>query len=98
VGDNQLANTHPFSREWRGQNHLFLFNGDTPDIFDLFEKTEHFQSIGNTDTEWAFCVLLERMIVATKNNLNFMDVIHAFGCELSELGPCNFLYAVDSRF
>ncbi|MCK4843045.1 MAG: class II glutamine amidotransferase [Methylococcales bacterium] len=97
VGDVRLANTHPFSREWQGQNHLFLFNGDTPAIFDLFEKTKHFQSIGDTDAEWAFCVLLERLIAAKNNNLNIMDVIHAFGCELAELGPCNFLYAVGSR-
>ena len=26
-----------------------------------------------------------------------MDVIHAFGCELAELGPCNFFYAEGSR-
>ena len=26
-----------------------------------------------------------------------MDVIHTFGCELAELGPCNFLYVVASR-
>ena len=26
-----------------------------------------------------------------------MDVIHEFGCELAELGPCNFLYAVNNR-
>ena len=97
VGDIRLANTHPFSREWQGQNHLFLFNGDTPDIFELFEKTEHFQSIGNTDAEWAFCALLDRLIVASKNNLNTMDIIHKFGCELAELGPCNFLYAVGSQ-
>ncbi len=97
VGDIRLANTHPFSREWQGQNYLFLYNGDTPDNFDLFEKTEHFQPIGNTDAERAFCVLLERLMVATRSNLNAMDVIHAFGCELAEFGPCNFLYAVDNR-
>jgi len=74
-----------------------LCNGDTPDIFDLFEKTEHFQPIGNTDAEWAFCVLLDCLIVASKNNLNTMDIIHKFGCELAELGPCNFLYAVGNR-
>lgn len=48
VGDINLANTHPFNHEWQGQNHLFLFNGDIP------------------------------------------DVIHAFGCKLAELDPCNF--------
>ena len=26
-----------------------------------------------------------------------MDVIHAFGCELAKLGPCNFFYAVGRR-
>ncbi|OQK17794.1 hypothetical protein AU255_08010 [Methyloprofundus sedimenti] len=97
VGDISLANTHPFSREWQGQNHLFMFNGDTPDIFDLFKKTEHFQPIGSTDAEWAFCVLLERIMTAIRSNSAIMDVIHAFGCELAKLGPCNFLYAVDSR-
>jgi len=97
VGDIRLANTHPFSREWQGQNHIFLFNGDTPDIFDLFEDTEHFQPIGNTDAEKAFCILLERLVAASTNNLNIMDVIHTFGCELAELGPCNFLYAVGNR-
>ncbi len=96
MGDVRLANTHPFSRECQGQNHLFMFNGDTPDIFDLFEKTEYFQAIGSTDVEQAFCVLLERLMVATRSSLNTMDVIHVFGCELAELGPCNFFYAVDS--
>jgi len=97
VGDIQLANTHPFSREWQGQNHLFMFNGDTPAIFDLFKKTDHFQPMGSTDAEWAFCILLERLMTATRSNLAIMDVIHAFGCELAKLGPCNFLYAVNSR-
>jgi predicted glutamine amidotransferase len=62
MGNISLANTtHSFNREWQGQNHLFMFNGDTPDIYNLFEKTEHFQVIGNTDAEWAFYVLLERL-------------------------------------
>lgn len=97
VGDIRLANTHPFSREWQGLNNLFLFNGDTPDIFKLFEETKRFQAIGTTDAELAFCVLLKRLIVAKTNNLNFMDSIHTFGCELAELGPCNFLYAVGNQ-
>ena len=74
-----------------------MFNGDTPAIFDLFKKTEHFQPIGSTDAEWAFCVLLEHLMAATRSHLNVMDIIHAFGRELAELGPCNFFYAVGSR-
>jgi len=97
VGNVSLENTHPFSREWQGKIHLFMFNGDTPTIFDAFSKIEHVKSIGNTDAEWAFCVLLDRLIAAKENHLNIMDVIHSFGCELAELGPCNFLYTVGNK-
>ena len=97
VGDIRLANTHPFSREWEGQLHLFAFNGDVPDVKDMYNSTFHFQAIGNTDAEWAFCLLLERLIKAKNNNQNVMNVIHGLGCELANLGPCNFIYAVNDK-
>ncbi|RKZ77994.1 MAG: hypothetical protein DRQ35_06695 [Gammaproteobacteria bacterium] len=97
VGDVRLANTHPFSREWEGQIHLFAFNGDIPDILDLYKNLNHFQPIGNTDAEWAFCLLLDRLIKAKNQSKNVMDIIHSFGCELAKLGPCNFIYAVNDR-
>ena len=56
VGDIRLANTHPFIREWEGQLHLFAFNGDVPDAKVMYKSTLHFQAIGNTDAEWAFCL------------------------------------------
>ncbi len=95
VGDIRLANTHPFSREWGGRIHLFAFNGDVPDIMALYKKPGYFQVIGHTDAEWVFCLLLERL--ASKKNFeqSVMDIVHQFGCELAELGPCNFLYAVN---
>jgi glutamine amidotransferase len=97
VGDIRLANTHPFSREWDGQVHIFAFNGDVPDIFNLYEKLTHFQPVGNTDAEWAFCLLLDLLIQAKKQGQDVMDVIHYFGCELAKLGPCNFIYAVNDK-
>ena len=97
VGDVQLANTHPFSREWEGQIHLFAFNGDIPDILNLYKNLHHFQPMGNTDAEWAFCLLLDRLIKAKEQKQDVMDVIHSFGCELAILGPCNFIYAVNDR-
>ena len=97
VGDIRLANTHPFSREWEGQIHLFAFNGDVPDIIGKYKSTNCFHAMGNTDAEWAFCLLLERLIKAKKNNQNVMDAIHCFGCELANMGPCNFIYAVNDR-
>ena len=97
VGDIRLANTHPFSREWEGQIHLFTFNGDVPDIMDMYKSPNRFQAVGNTDAEWAFCLLLERLIKAKNNDQNVMDVIHGFGCELATMGPCNFIYAVNDK-
>jgi len=97
VGDVCLANTHPFSREWEGQIHLFAFNGDVPDILDLYKNHNRFQAMGNTDAEWVFCLLLDRLIKAKNHDRNVMDVIHRFGCELANMGPCNFIYAVNDK-
>jgi len=97
VGDIRLANTHPFSREWEGQLHLFAFNGDVPKVKTVYKKNTRFQPIGDTDAEWAFCLLLERLITAKNNNQNVMDVIHHFACELTSMGPCNFIYTVGNK-
>ncbi len=97
VGDIRLANTHPFSREWEGQIHLFAFNGDVPKIKTAYKKTTRFKPIGDTDAEWAFCLLLERLITAKNINQNVMDVIYKLGCELATMGPCNFIYTVNSK-
>ena len=97
VGDVRLANTHPFSREWQGRLHSFAFNGDVPKILNKYKKLRHFQPIGDTDAEWAFCLLLDRLIKAKKQNQNVMDVLHGLGCELATMGPCNFIYAVNNK-
>ncbi len=97
VGDVRLANTHPFSREWEGQVHLFAFNGDVPEVLDLYENKNRFQVMGNTDAEWAFCLLLERLIKTKNYDQNVIDIIHSFGCELANMGPCNFIYAVNDK-
>ena len=97
VGSISLANTHPFNREWQGRTHVFAFNGDTPGVMERYGRPKRFQPVGETDAEWAFCLLLDRLVATNGENRSVMDVMHAFGCELAQMGPANFLYAANDR-
>jgi len=58
-GVRSLANCHPFQREWMGQPWLFSHNGDLRG----FEPplTGPYRPIGGTDSERAFCWLLQEL-------------------------------------
>ncbi|MDE3009995.1 MAG: class II glutamine amidotransferase [Pseudomonadota bacterium] len=99
MGDVALANTQPFVREMAGRMHAFAHNGNLPGIlhhpgFGL----GRYRPVGDTDSEHAFCVLLDRLHAswgaAEAPMLDVrLSVIAAFASELRELGPANFLYA-----
>ncbi len=59
-GPVTLSNTHPFVRELWGRHFTFAHNGTVRGV-----KTRlplgRFQPIGSTDSEHAFCVLLDRL-------------------------------------
>jgi glutamine amidotransferase len=59
--------------------------------------TRRFRRIGETDSEHAFCALLERMAPAWENGVPSLDVrlavISTFAEELRALGPANFVYS-----
>lgn len=58
VGAVALVNTHPFSREMGGRYFSFAHNGQ----LHGFRPTPGFyQPVGNTDSEAAFCTLLNRV-------------------------------------
>ncbi len=58
VGRVTLANTHPFMRELWGQYWCFAHNGQLSD----FEPSGSFyRAVGETDSEAAFCDLLNRI-------------------------------------
>jgi predicted glutamine amidotransferase len=62
-GPVELRNTHPFRREIFGRVHSFAHNGDLPGLeqqFDL-EPESISTPVGNTDSEYAFCLLMQRM-------------------------------------
>jgi predicted glutamine amidotransferase len=61
-GTQSYPNAQPFVRELAGRAHLFAHNGDLPGIFksNAFHA-DRFNPIGETDSELAFCVLLDEM-------------------------------------
>ena len=62
-GTNCLANTHPFVREVWGEEWAFAHNGQLQmDFIDqLSPVPTHYQPVGTTDSEMAFCYLLNRL-------------------------------------
>ena len=58
-GQVSLSNTHPFVRELWGRNLTFAHNGTVRGVRKL--PLRRFQPIGNTDSEYAFCVMLDAL-------------------------------------
>lgn len=100
VGERTFRNTQPFARELSGRMHLFAHNGWLTDIARLPEfRPSRFHAVGETDSEQAFCVLLDRMadIWTRPGDIPPLDerlaVVSAFAQRLRPLGPANFLYS-----
>lgn len=62
-GAARLANTHPFQRELWGRSFVFAHNGSLRDARSL-PLQGRYAPIGSTDSERAFCHLLERLLGA----------------------------------
>ncbi len=91
----EIRNTQPFTREVNGRLHSFIFDGKFPDVYELDLAMDQYSPIGETDGEYIFCWLLERV-----NNLEGpryweqkMELLTSLGSHLSSLGPANFLYS-----
>jgi predicted glutamine amidotransferase len=54
-----LANSHPFVREWLGRHWSFCHNGDLQGFHPRLDG--HDQPIGSTDSERAFCWMLQTL-------------------------------------
>ena len=98
-GGVSIRNTQPFARELGGRMHVFVHNGHVPDIKNLTEyRSDSFRPIGQTDSEIAFCSLLERIkplwqVPDAKPELvERLRVVAEFARGLRQFGPANFLY------
>jgi glutamine amidotransferase len=100
MGERSYRNTQPFAREVAGRMHLFAHNGWVPGIFEAPAlQPRRFIPVGETDSERAFCVLLDRLSelwTRPRDVPSFdarFDVVCDFARELRGLGPANFLYS-----
>lgn len=97
-GGIALKNTQPFTRELGGRMHVFAHNGQLTGIEDRTHfPLGHCKTIGDTDSEVAFCALLQRMeaIWATEAPPTIaarLAVVARFAAQIAKLGPANFLY------
>ncbi len=58
-GQVALENCHPFVRELWGRYWVFAHNGDLKNFAPKLDGA--FRPVGNTDSEWAFCYLLQQL-------------------------------------
>lgn len=92
-GETKLENTHPFVREMWGQYWSFAHNGDLKNFNPSF--TGRYLPVGDTDSEKAFCYLLEGLIkkfpLAAPPLRELAEAVHLMTEELASLGIFNYL-------
>ena len=92
VGAVTLENSHPFVRELWGRYWVFAHNGDLKDFQPALHG--HFQPVGNTDSELAFCWLMQELAKShvgvpsvQELTLTLRDLVP----QISRYGTFNFL-------
>ena len=100
-GEPALRNTQPFQRELGGRAHVFAHNGNMPGIKDkCCLESRRFTPVGDTDSEFAFCCLLERLGKLWDQSTSGapsvdlrLEIVADFAAWLRPLGPFNFVYS-----
>lgn len=92
-GKVSLENTHPFVRELWGRSFVFAHNGTLRDV--RRHRLGRFRPIGTTDSEHAFCVLLDRLerrfARAPSRREELWRAVASIGGALGRGGTFNFL-------
>ena len=99
-GAINLANTGPFARELNGRMQVFAHNGNLKNlVHSLPVNNGCFQPVGETDSELAFCLLLDRIRQLPHAHGQLpslqarLDAVAEVALALRALGPASFLYA-----
>jgi predicted glutamine amidotransferase len=96
AGGALLANTHPFRRTRYGRVLHFAHNGSLPGLNERYAKSGvAAHCIGETDSEFAFLLLLERLrpLEPAATPEQRFAVFREFCAEMREEGTANFLFA-----
>jgi len=98
-GDIRLDNTHPFQRELWGRYWIFAHNGNLLDYAPRLSG--RFLPVGNTDSERAFCHILQTLAERFPDGPPDAHTLHATLRELSVTigrhGEFNFLLSNGER-
>ena len=88
-----LENTHPFTRELWGKHWVFAHNGQLAGIKK--EPLVHFKPVGTTDSEYAFCWILDQLMCKfkgpPKSPLKLSQAIGQMAASLNKRGVFNML-------
>lgn len=88
-----LENTHPFMRELWGRYWIFAHNGNLLDFEPVFDGS--FQPVGLTDSERAFCWLLQnlrqRFGSTAPARADLFLALHELTLQIASYGEFNFL-------
>jgi glutamine amidotransferase len=79
-GHVALENCHPFIRELWGRYWVFAHNGDLKEFAPAL--TGPFRPVGNTDSERAFCYLMQELRASFGDTAPPLDLLHARLAEL----------------
>lgn len=91
------ANTHPFEREWQGRSWVFAHNGKLPGFKEMHASaTGRFRPLGDTDSELAFCRLMEVVAQATMDRFflptaELVQILRPVIDEIATMGEFNFI-------
>lgn len=92
-GEVRLENTHPFQRELWGRYWIFAHNGNLKHFAPPLSG--RFMPVGTTDSERAFCYILDLLSTRFPHGMPAAAELHAalreFACEIGSLGEFNFL-------
>jgi len=92
-GGISLANTHPFSRELWGRAWVFAHNGTVRRI--PRRKLDRYNPIGTTDSEYAFCLMLEGLRRTfdgyPSKRSDLCEAVAELGAHIGSFGTFNFL-------
>lgn len=91
------GNTHPFEREWNGRSWVFAHNGKLSGLHEKrIRPDSRFLPVGETDSELAFCHILEAIARGIGRRHRFsqamlVDTIRPVVDELATFGEFNFI-------
>ena len=89
-----LANCHPFQREWQRKAWTFIHNGNLTGYTPELDGT--YRPIGQTDSELAFCALLQHLrerfpCDGMPPAIELAQAIHEAATKIAHFGNFNFL-------